>query len=265
MTAALGLAPEAEAAGFRLVGLDSIPSTMDEALAHAHAGDPGKLWITAREQTKGRGRHGRSFASPRGNLFASLLLINPCAPQIAPQLGLLSGLALHDAVAAVSGLSAPSLLLKWPNDLLLGGGKLSGILIEGHQLTTDRFAVIIGAGVNLATAPEGMPYPTASLSAAVGPVEVDALAAALVAAMARRLSEWDSGRAFGPIRDAWLARAAGIGGSVTVRLPEREVLGTFTGLDAFGRLLLDGPYGREVVDAGDLFFGSGAARAGSAG
>jgi BirA family biotin operon repressor/biotin-[acetyl-CoA-carboxylase] ligase len=260
-----GLAPEAEAAGFRLVGLDSTPSTMDEALARAHTGDPGKLWITASEQTKGRGRHGRSFVSPRGNLFASLLLINPCAPQIAPQLGLLSGLALHDAVAAVSGLSAPRLLLKWPNDLLLAGSKLSGILIEGHQLAPERFAVIIGLGVNVATAPEGMPYPTASLSAAVGPVEVDALAAALTAAMARRLSEWASGGAFGSIRDAWLARAAGIGSSATIRLPEREIHGTFTGLDASGRLLLDGPYGREIFDAGDLFFGSGATRAGSAG
>jgi BirA family transcriptional regulator, biotin operon repressor / biotin---[acetyl-CoA-carboxylase] ligase len=246
------------------MALDTTPSTMDEAYARAAAGDPGKLWITAREQTKGRGRHGRNFVSPRGNLFASLLLINPCAPHIAPQLGLLSGLALHDAVAAVSELAAPRVLLKWPNDLLLAGGKLSGILIEGHQLAFDRFVVIIGIGVNLATAPEGMPYPTASLSAVVGPVDVDALASALTASMARRLSEWDAGRAFGPIKDAWLARAAGVGGPVTVRLPEREVRGTFVGLDPSGRLLLDGPHGREVIDAGDLFFGAGATRAGSA-
>jgi BirA family biotin operon repressor/biotin-[acetyl-CoA-carboxylase] ligase len=259
------LAPEAEAAGFRLIALATTPSTNDEALTRAEAGDPGRLWIIAGEQTRGRGRHGRTWSSPPGNLYASLLLADPCEPPVAPQLGFVAGLAIHDAAAMVTGLATPRLSLKWPNDLLLDGAKVSGILLEGHQLAgTGRFTVIVGIGVNVATAPTGAPYPTTSLDAFAGPVDISTLASALTGAMSRRLAQWDCGAGFGIIRDAWLSRASGVGGSVTVRLPGREAHGVFTTLDAHGRLLLDGPHGREVIDAGDLFFGGTRSVAGSA-
>ncbi len=264
MTGTPSLAPEAEAAGFRLITIATTPSTNDEALAHAEAGDPGRLWIMAAEQTKGRGRQGRTFISPAGNLFASLLLVAPCDPPIASHIGFVAGLAIHDAAASVTGLTVPRLSLKWPNDLLLDGGKLSGILLEGHQLLgTGRFAVIVGIGVNVAMAPAGMAYPAASLAGAVGPVAIDVISRALTVAMSRRLEQWDRGNGFGQIRDAWLARASGLGARITVRLPTRDARGVFSGLDCTGRLLLDGERGREIIDAGDLFFGSAESTVGS--
>ncbi len=253
----MNVSPVALGSGFRLITLQTTSSTNDEALAMARAGDEGRLWIVADEQTKGRGRHGRVWASPRGNLYASLLLVAPCEQARASQLGFVAALALHDAVADVTGLAAPRLALKWPNDLLVDGAKLSGILLEGHRVgATQTFAVIIGMGVNVTAAPEGMPYRTTRLIDAAGAVDRAALFAAMSSRMARRLAEWQGGAGFDSIREAWLARAARLGANVTVRLPHRNASGTFLGVDSAGRLILDGPVGREAIDAGDLFFGS---------
>lgn len=251
------LALEAERAGFRLVAVETTPSTNDEALVRAAAGDGGRLWVVAGTQTQGRGRHGRVWTSPPGNLYASLLLVDPCEPAIAPQLGFVAGLALHDAVAALTGLTAPQLGLKWPNDLLLDGAKLAGILLEGHRVGGGAsFAVIIGIGLNVAAAPGGTPYAATSLECVVGPVSRATLFAALSAAMAARLAAWDGGRGFADLRQAWLARAAGLGAPVTIRLPKREATGLFAGMDAAGRLILEGDSRHEIIDAGDLFFGA---------
>lgn len=249
------LSGEAEAAGFRLLALDSTPSTNNEALACAQAGDAGRLWVVAREQTAGRGRHGRAWSSPAGNLYASLLLIDPCEPATAPQLGFVAGLALHDAVAALTRLPAPRLGLKWPNDLLLDGAKVAGILLEGHRLARGGvFAVIVGIGVNVSIAPTDTAYRATSFAEAVGPISVEALIEALSTSMASRLAGWDGGRGFADIREAWLAHASGLGREVSVRLPKREAKGLFAGMDASGRLILDAAGGRELIDAGDLFF-----------
>lgn len=250
------ISPEAAGAGFDLVVLDTTTSTNDEALAMAGSQNADRLWVVAREQTSGRGRHGRQWSSPPGNLYASLVLGEPCDPPKAPQLGFVAGLALHDAVAAVAGLSAPRLALKWPNDLLVDGGKLSGLILEGHRLGADRrFAVIIGMGLNVAHRPQDTPYPARSLAEIVGTMDVAAVFRALSTSFAYRLSQWDKGLGFALTRESWLARAAGIGGPARVRLPGRELTGTFAGLDGAGRLLLDGPAGRETIDAGDLYLG----------
>jgi BirA family biotin operon repressor/biotin-[acetyl-CoA-carboxylase] ligase len=128
------LLPEAEIAGYRLQSVDATESTNDDAFRAAAAGDPGRLWIVAREQVAGRGRHGRQWSSPPGNLYASLLLVDPCEVAVAPQLGFVAGLALHQAVEAVTGVGAPRLALKWPNDLLLDRAKVAGLLLEGHRI-----------------------------------------------------------------------------------------------------------------------------------
>ncbi|MBX9908626.1 MAG: biotin--[acetyl-CoA-carboxylase] ligase [Beijerinckiaceae bacterium] len=93
------LADSARAAGYRLIVRDAVGSTMEEARRALRDGDAGRLWIVAREQTAGRGRHGRAWGSPPGNLYASLLLTSPCEPALAPQLGFVAGLALHDAAS----------------------------------------------------------------------------------------------------------------------------------------------------------------------
>ena len=164
----------ARAAGYRLIIRDEVGSTMEEARRALHQGDPGLLWIVARSQNAGRGRHGRHWTSPPGNLYASLLLVNPCEPALAPQLGFVAGLALHDAAARVTGLTAPRLALKWPNDLLVYGAKCSGLLLEGES-GAGRFAVIAGLGINIASCAQGTPYPASFLRAHAPDVTIEAV------------------------------------------------------------------------------------------
>ncbi|WP_230531905.1 biotin--[acetyl-CoA-carboxylase] ligase [Microvirga roseola] len=255
------LAPETESAGYRLLSLEATGSTNDDALAAARNGDPGQLWIVAAEQRAGRGRHGRQWTSPPGNLYASLLLVDPCEAHQAPQLGFVAGLALHEAVEAVTGLGHPRLALKWPNDLLLNGAKVSGLLLEGHRLAPGGpLAVVIGFGVNAAFAPTGMPYPALALqSIRPGLVREDvfrALSSAFASAYSawRKATRMNAADPFGPIRRLWLERAAGIGQEVTLRLPSGEKSGIFDGLDRYGRLQLKSSAGVELIDAGDLYF-----------
>ena len=255
------LSPEIESAGYRLLSHEVTESTNDDALAAAKSGDPGQLWIVAGEQQAGRGRHGRQWSSPPGNLYASLLLIDPCEPAAAPQLGFVAGLALHEAVETVLGFGTPRLSLKWPNDLLLDGAKLSGLLLEGHRVGPGGgLAVVIGFGVNVAFAPTGTPYPAASLQSVRPGVVRDEVFTALASSFARTFAAWraasrnNGADPFGPIRRLWLERAAGIGREVSLRLPSGDRRGIFEGLDRSGRLQLRSASGVELIDAGDLYF-----------
>ncbi len=249
------LGESARAAGYRLIVRDEVGSTMEEARRALQQGDPGQLWIVARSQNAGRGRHGRQWTSPPGNLYASLLLVNPCEPALAPQLGFVAGLALHDAAARVTGLAAPRLALKWPNDLLVDGAKCSGLLLEGES-GAGRFAVIAGLGINIASCAEGTPYPASFLRAQRPDVTIEATLAALAEAFAERFAIWQRPGGFGPTRQAWLERAAFLGQTITIRPPSGAVTGVFSGLDPAGRLLLETPGGIRAFDAGDLFFGA---------
>jgi BirA family biotin operon repressor/biotin-[acetyl-CoA-carboxylase] ligase len=254
------LPPAIAEAGYRVVLRKATESTNDDALEAARAGDPGLLWVVAEEQRSGRGRHGRPWVSPPGNLYASLLLVEPCDAAAAPQLGFVAGLATHDAVSRVTGIATPRLALKWPNDLILDGGKLAGLLLEGQFVRPGgAFCVAVGIGVNVAAAPQGTPYPTRAVADAAARTTVPELFAALSGAFARAYEPWRAAQAqgrdaFGAVRQAWLARAAGIGASVTLRLPSGERQGAFRGLDASGRLQLETPSGLELIDAGDLYF-----------
>jgi BirA family biotin operon repressor/biotin-[acetyl-CoA-carboxylase] ligase len=254
------LEPETEAAGYRVLSLGATESTNDDCLRAAREGDPGRFWIVASEQRAGRGRHGRPWASP-GNLYASLLLIDPSEAALAPQLGFVAGLALHQAVEAATGLGSPRLALKWPNDLLLDGAKVSGLLLEGHRIGPGgALAVAIGFGLNVAFAPAGTSYPADSLRSAAPDATVETVFTALASAFARTFEGWRIGahlgpaEAFGPIRRHWLERAAGLREPATVRLPSGERTGLFEGLDPVGRLQLRTPTGLELIDAGDLYF-----------
>jgi len=246
------LDPTAHAAGVRLVAFESIGSTNAEALARARAGERGPLWITAGSQSEGRGRRGSPWHSPPGNLYATLLLSEPSRLEVAPQLSFVTALAVRDALLQCAPKLVPVLKFKWPNDVLLAGSKLAGLLIEGEN--GPRFVVAIGVGVNCASHPEQMPYPATSLAAAGAPVAPPMLFAALTATMQQRLAQWQAGGGFAAIRADWLARAAGLGEDIRVRLPERELAGRFHGLDAAGRLLLQRPDTPiEVVTAGEVF------------
>ena len=252
--------PELASSGYRLIVLDSTESTNDEAARAARQGEEGGLWIVAREQRAGRGRHGRVWTSPPGNLYASLLLIDPCEPAAAPQLGFVAGVALHEAVEAETGLCAPRLALKWPNDLLLDGAKIAGLLVEGHRGPDGSFAVVIGFGVNVAAAPDNTAYPAKALRDVTRDLAADLLFAALSRSFARQFEVWRRARQdpvgdpFDSVRSRWIARAAGLGDKVSVRLPAGERRGSFLGLDEAGRLRLQTEAGTELIDAGDLYF-----------
>jgi BirA family biotin operon repressor/biotin-[acetyl-CoA-carboxylase] ligase len=250
------LSEEARAAGFGLVHRSSVGSTMDEARALIGEGVATPFWVVADEQTGGRGRHGRQWSSPPGNLYATLALTDPCAPARGPELGFVAGVAVHQAVAEVARLGPPALGIKWPNDLLLNGAKVAGLLLEGTTIG-GHYRVLIGFGVNIVSAPTGTPYPATTLEAGVGarshdPMQTrDLYLAALSRAWLAADAQWREG--FDGTRAAWLARAALVGQHIKVRPPSGPVEGTMRGVDSQGRLLLETTAGLATIDAGDVF------------
>ncbi|HEY1153077.1 MAG TPA: biotin--[acetyl-CoA-carboxylase] ligase [Pseudolabrys sp.] len=243
------LDPVAVAAGVRLALHEVIGSTNAEAKRLARGGERGPLWVVARTQTQGRGRRDNAWVSQPGNLFASLLLTDPAPPARAPELAFVSVLALTDAVLACAPALGGQVTVKWPNDMLVDGHKAAGILIEA-----EGSAVVIGLGVNCVSHPPETAFPATDLASVGAVVDADELFAALSAAMVARLAQWSAGAGFAGIRTDWLARAAGLGAPIRVRLPGREMTGQFTGLDAQGRLLLGHADGTtEIVTAGDVF------------
>jgi BirA family biotin operon repressor/biotin-[acetyl-CoA-carboxylase] ligase len=244
--------------GYRLAFHESIDSTNAEALRLADAGEPGGLWVWAGAQNSGRGRAGRSWTSPAGNLHASLLL-RPRVPIVtALQLSLLAGIAAHDAVSALAAGAGvtPPLRLKWPNDILLGEAKLGGILLESRTGSgRDTPAVVIGTGLNLAYAPGDLSRPVASLAdAGIAAAPAQAFAA-LAWATAEWLMHWRDGAGFETIRGAWLNRATQLGGPISVRLGSDLITGTFLGIDEMGALRLETQGGERRLTAGDVLIG----------
>lgn len=232
---------------------DAIGSTNDEALAYVQSGQSDAHWVVARQQNAGRGRGGRAWVSPPGNLYASLAMVDPCALQCAPQLGFVAGLALHQAVTDVTGLTADRLTIKWPNDLLLDRAKLAGLLVEGSTFG-GRTIAVIGMGVNCCAHPPDTPYEATDLKAKGAFATTEELFARLTQRMAEALTLWDRGAHFALIRKAWLTRAAGRGETICVRAGESAREGVFRDIDEDGRLLLERAGGLETVLAGDVFF-----------
>lgn len=237
---------------------------MDSTNAEAHRlarNVSGPAWIMARKQTAGRGRRGRGWSGGSGNFAATLLMHPQGGPAQAAQLSFVAALALDQALTSVCGPFA-RIAIKWPNDVLLNGGKVAGILLEsiGHGQGVDALA--IGVGVNLATAPD----PATLEPEAVAPVSVlgetghsvtqddflDLLAAAL-AHWYQQLRDYG----FDPIRTAWLARAARLGETITARTGHDSLTGRFDGIDETGALILQTPEGRKVIPAADIYFQGG--------
>lgn len=223
---------------YRLEVHEALDSTNDEAKRQAAAGTPEGALIVARRQTAGRGRSGRIWTSPEGNLYFSLLLRPARPPGEAAQLSFVAALALADGAAV-------PVALKWPNDVLAQGRKLSGILLEG----SDGW-LVVGCGVNVATAPEGATCLREQGSAATPDRVLERFCASFLAWRGQWLAE-----GFAPIRTAWLARAAGLGAPATARLGRETLHGTFVDLDSDGALVLDmAGAGRRRIAAGEVYF-----------
>ena len=224
-----------------------LDSTNQEARRLAEAGEHGPVWIMAERQTVGRGRRGRAWISPEGNLAATLLL-RPRAPQaVTGQLSFAAALAVADLAAHFAPDAA--IAVKWPNDVLTNGKKLAGILLEGGNAW-----LAIGIGINLAAHPEGTEFPATSL-AQLGiavPSPEEALSV-LAARFAHWYDVWVQG-GFGSLRMQWLARAKGVGGPIRARLPHETREGVFQGIDADGALLLNEGGTVRAISAGEVFF-----------
>jgi BirA family biotin operon repressor/biotin-[acetyl-CoA-carboxylase] ligase len=242
------LDPTVAAAGVRLIALETIGSTNTEACALARAGERGPLWITAYTQTAGRGRRANVWISEPGNVYASLLLSGVPRGR-AGELAFVAGLGVYDAVAELAPRLAARLALKWPNDVLLAGAKLAGILIEAEQ----DWAVI-GIGVNCAHHPRDIAQPATDLASAGAPLPAEVVFSRLSKTLHVRLWQWAEGAGFAAVRGDWLIRAAGVGKDIRVRLPTQELEGQFQGLDETGHLLLRLPDGNiQVVSSGEVF------------
>jgi BirA family biotin operon repressor/biotin-[acetyl-CoA-carboxylase] ligase len=229
---------------FRSVVLDAVGSTNREAFARAEAGEAGPLWIMARRQTAGRGRSGRQWASEPGNLYASLLVTLACAPTVVPQLSLLAGIAVVDAIRQAADGGPAGLRLKWPNDVLIGQAKCAGILAEsisGHEATV----AVIGIGLNLAWHPTDLGRTATNLAEHGLRLEPEAMLGFLAPIMQRWLAVWDCGTGFAAVRTAWLEQAGPAGESCSVNTGTDRVEGTFVGLDAGGALLMQDRVGRQ--------------------
>jgi BirA family transcriptional regulator, biotin operon repressor / biotin---[acetyl-CoA-carboxylase] ligase len=240
-------------AAYRLVLCETVGSTNDEARQLARQGAAAGTVVWALEQTAGRGRRGRYWSSPRGNLFASLILRPACSTERAAQLGFVAGLGVGDALAQLApGLGAPA--YKWPNDVLIRGRKIAGILLESEIGPHDNPGLlIVGIGVNLASAPPDAEFPATSIADEGWPPPVPKVA---LEAVLRHFEMWThcwQQQGFDPVREAWRARAFALGGQIRVRLETAILFGRFVDIDQQGTLLLETAGQLRRIPTGDVY------------
>jgi BirA family biotin operon repressor/biotin-[acetyl-CoA-carboxylase] ligase len=240
--------------GYRLVCRDSIDSTNEEAKRLARDGAPEGCVVWARQQTAGRGRRGRGWHSPPGNLYVSLILRPDCTVDQAAQLGFAAALAVGQALRVIRP-ALEGLSYKWPNDVLLNRRKLAGILLESETAMPARLAfLVLGVGVNLMTSPQGTEFPATSVAEeGFGVISPALMLEAFVREFERWKSRWRA-QGFAPVRTAWLAAAAiPSGGPMRVRLEAAILQGRFRGIDHEGNLLLDCAGECRRITAGEVF------------
>jgi BirA family biotin operon repressor/biotin-[acetyl-CoA-carboxylase] ligase len=248
---------------------DSIDSTNSEAMRRIAAGEHGPLWVIAGEQSAGKGRSGRAWASRRGNFYGSLIVPLDASAAVVHEVSLLTGVAVIDAIrAAAAPATIEGLRLKWPNDVLIGAAKLAGLLPESTTAPGGRMVVVLGIGINLAAPPVDLGRAVTSLEAAGVTTSPAALLSQLSNALTLWLARWKHGSGFAEVREAWLARAGPIGETLSIQAgavardadranPDR-VFGRFAGLASDGALLLtlsDGTTRRFTW--GDVTLGTG--------
>jgi BirA family biotin operon repressor/biotin-[acetyl-CoA-carboxylase] ligase len=225
--------------GAKLLHFEAIDSTNAEAHRLVKDGERAPLWILADSQSRGRGRLGRSWVSEPGNLYSTFVFSFTGAAPTASQIGFVAALAIRDTALAILPSGSPPILIKWPNDVQLGGAKFAGILPETLVQAGDgRITLALGMGINLAHAPEATPYAVTALArhgAALAPRQcLDILDRSLT----HWLAIWHEGRGFAKIREAWLAHAAGIGSDFTAIVDHEEVCGKFANLGDDGAMIL---------------------------
>ncbi|MCB2115454.1 MAG: biotin--[acetyl-CoA-carboxylase] ligase [Rhodobacteraceae bacterium] len=237
--------------------LEEVDSTNSEA-ARIAPGLTQPTWILARRQTAARGRRGRVWVAPEGNFFATLVMRPAGAPGDAARRSFVAALALAEALEALVGTNA-TITLKWPNDVLVNGGKVAGILLESAGQGGAVSHLAIGIGVNLIAAPPSEavePGATPPVSV-LGETGVRLTPEQLLTPLAAAFDRWEAQLAtygFAPVRTAWLARAARLGEVITARTVTESIEGRFEDLAEDGALVLATVQGRRTIPAADIYF-----------
>ena len=238
---------------YRLIRYDTVGSTNDEAKRLARQGAEEGTLVWALEQTAGRGRRGHTWVSLSGNLYASLILRPGCGAGRAAQLGFVAALAVGHALGAISG-GLKGLSYKWPNDVLVNGRKIAGILLESElgEGQIPEF-VVLGVGINLASSPQGTEFPATSIAEQglrlLSPTDA-------LEEFTRYFHAWERrwrGEGFPPVRTAWLARAMSLGQPIRAQLQSATLYGRFLDIDQQGALLLESAGELRHISAGEIF------------
>lgn len=241
-------------------GRHVLPVT-DSTNAHALREAPalsGPAWFLGLEQTAGRGRRARAWVSPRGNFHGSLLLFPAERPDQVALRSFAAALALRDALVTLTGLPQ-AFSLKWPNDVLLNGAKVAGILLEASSTGAGVQALAIGIGVNLIAHPdqsvlEEGALPAVSLLSETG---MRVTPEAFLDALAPAYAKWEAvftAQGFAPLREAWLSQAAKIGEQIRARTGKDTFYGVFETIDSQGNLILATATGQMAIPAAEVFF-----------
>ncbi|MCL2713475.1 MAG: biotin--[acetyl-CoA-carboxylase] ligase [Alphaproteobacteria bacterium] len=259
-------------AGARLLIFDTVGSTNAAAMQCAREGECGPLWLVTGNQSDGHGRRSRAWISPPGNLAASMLEVMDVPMPVVATLGFAAGLAAHAALrqvaveaAAMAGAetgamsAVPDFVLKWPNDVLVGGRKIAGINLEVES-RGDAVAVVVGIGINVVAAPQDSTLAAVSLAELGVAASAQSVFAALSDAWACWRPLWDRGRGFPLVRSQWLGAATGLGSKVAIRTGASLTEGIFAGIDDQGCLILDTGERLVGIAAGDVYFGDVASR-----
>lgn len=243
--------------GYGRIVVNEVGSTLDEAVRLA-SGQRAPFWLLAHRQTAGRGRRGRVWAMPDGNFAATLTLRNEEPPGRVALRSFVMSLALYRAIVEVTGLNT-AFALKWPNDVLLNGGKVAGILLESGGTAGQAGLLAIGVGVNLVAAPTPDMLEPGALRAVsilgetslhVNPEDFLGLLALHFASLEAQFLSYG----FTPIRSGWLAHAARLGETITARTGREAIVGTFEDVDPEGQLVLRGARGVHRIAAADVYF-----------
>lgn len=241
--------------GWSLLAFETVGSTNDEAMQRADRGAAEGTVVWAKRQVSGRGRRGRVWQSPEGNLYSSIIVRPDSSAEVAAQLSFVAALAVGDAIAAHMP-AGRRIGFKWPNDVQVDGAKIAGILLESAVGVEGRVSqVVIGTGINVGwrPAPGETPYPAASLSSLGGETALEPVLASYCAAMARWIGRWRT-QGFSAIREAWLMNAGNLGQMIEVKTGRDVLTGRFAHLDETGALILEGVDGRTTrVTAGEIF------------
>lgn len=237
--------------GASLVLFEKLDSTSSEARRRAATGVRGPLWIVALEQTSGYGRRGTEWQSGAGDVAATFLFEQPAAGYPVAQLSFVAALAAAETLSGLAPLA--DITVKWPNDVLANGGKIAGILLELLEGAPRSIPLLaLGIGINIVTKPDNVQYRTTRL------LDFMAEAPPVPETVGRLDSAFDAHRrqwmreGFGPVREAFLARAAQMGSTIRVQLPNETVEGVFLDLDPSGALVLDCGGERRRISAGAI-------------